>query len=206
MKEELRIINEIATKIRTSELGWSVRADYQCRFDKSKKRTDLIINHQSFGEYGPIGVECKYIDGSARGESIAQALKQIKEYRKLNHRGKRIPLWAIGFYHRLPINEYERISQERTMVFAKAFLNAVGIGFFDLNDRHLRIHFGQSDSELIVNICDSHKSWNFELEHDMVKIHHFTDRMSAGFWTNQKKEENEDVGRQDNTGNNAARG
>lgn len=133
--DEAEFVSGVAERL--AEWNWEV--DREVTPDDGSARVDLLIRH---GKCGPIGIEAKYLVDKAPARRVAEAIRQIEQYRRQQFDGDTIDFWAVAPYFSdsqpLDVNDPVRIKYR----YIKGLVNNLGIGFVDIYPWNPEIVFG----------------------------------------------------------------
>lgn len=119
--------------------GWKVKKEVPTNETKDTpfpEKIDLIIFKSKYRKLDPIGIELKYMRGTAKGTIISEALDQLLfKYAPSHFEGLKLKTICIGIY-------IARDGHYRTHIYNRGLLNYWGIGYLDLNNNHIKIEFG----------------------------------------------------------------
>ncbi len=119
--------------------GWTVRKEVPSDETRDKlypEKIDLIIFKSKYPKLDPIGIELKYMRGTARGTIMAEALDQLLfKYASSSFEGLKLKNICIGIY-------VARSGSNKMHIYNRGLLNYWGIGYLNLNNNHIIIEFG----------------------------------------------------------------
>jgi hypothetical protein len=122
--------------------GWQTETEVNP--NSSRLRADLIVRNQ---EYGPIGIECKYMPSPKAGRKVGQALEQIvQRYRGKTYGAHTVDLWAFAPY-------FYKGGTVGTQTI-RELLCHFGIGIIRTDKARIKIDFSHSDRDKKILLKD----------------------------------------------------
>ena len=142
--------------------GWKVRKEVPTDETKDKpspEKIDFIIFKSKYPKLDPIGIELKFMRGTARGTIMSEALDQLLfKYTPSYFEGLKLKTICIGMY-------IARSSSNMTHIYNRGLLNYWGIGYLNLNNNHIKIEFGAENvKEKIIYI--QYQNLNYSDAHE----------------------------------------